>query len=190
MFGVIAIAVVYSCGTVLFSGCQEGFTYYNQLCGGPCFQLDPILGYFDLAFTVFLPLFTILVFNTSLILRVIYQKRRMLQRNIWRKNIRMLGQLLTVSLLHVTVWIPVVTVILIALTSSPPPAIILDLQASWVLINLMYLAVLGNPIVSIIAIPEINAKADAWIRRLKYKICGGRIEPVITVASRTANTQS
>lgn len=189
MIGTIVVAVGYSCSSVLFSGCTEYFDYNNQLCGGPCFQLDKILGYFDLAFTIFLPLSMIIVFNSTLIFRVIYQKRRMQQRDIWKKNIRMLGQLLTVSLLHVIVWIPVVTVILIALANYPPPAIITDLQASWVLINLMYLAVLGNPIVSIVAIPEIKTKINTLLVHSIGIISRVGVEPVTTIGSRTAPTQ-
>lgn len=91
------IAVVYSCGKVLFDGCEKRFDYRNQVCGGPCFQLEKQLEHF----TWSLPFFTTPsdhFFSRLLVVRRIYQKRRMQKGDIWRKKIRMLVQLLTVSL--------------------------------------------------------------------------------------------
>ncbi|CAF5138588.1 unnamed protein product, partial [Rotaria sp. Silwood1] len=165
----IILAICYSCGTVLFVPCIELFDYTSQLCGGPCFQLQPSIGTFDLVFTVFSPLFCIIFFNSFLIIRVIQQKRRMLQKNVWKKNLGMLIQLLSVSILHVIVWLPVTIVILIAMTNYPPPAIIIELQTSWVLINIMYIAVLINPLVCFFAIPEIKDKIILFINYLRRK---------------------
>ncbi|CAF1104706.1 unnamed protein product [Rotaria sp. Silwood1] len=165
----IILAICYSCGTVLFVPCIELFDYTSQLCGGPCFQLQPSIGTFDLVFTVFSPLFCIIFFNSFLIIRVIQQKRRMLQKNVWKKNLGMLIQLLSVSILHVIVWLPVTIVILIAMTNYPPPAIIIELQTSWVLINIMYIAVLINPLVCFFAIPEIKEKIILFINYLRRK---------------------
>ncbi|CAF4574487.1 unnamed protein product, partial [Rotaria sp. Silwood2] len=120
-------------------------------------------------FTVFSPLSCIIFFNCFLIMRVIKQKRRMLQKNVWKKNLGMLIQLLSVSLLHSLVWLPVTIVILIVMTNNPPPTIIIELQSSWVLINIMYIAVLINPLVCIFAIPEIKEKIILFINYIRQK---------------------
>ena len=189
MIGACVLAVGYSVGIILFYPCEEQFDYDNQLCGGACYQAQIGIGIFDLVFTVFMPLALIIFFNSLLVFRVIYQKHRMLQRNIWRKNIRMVTQLLTVSLLHVAVWMPLVTAILISLVNVPAPQIINDLVASNTFINLVYISVLGNPVVSIFAIPEIGTKMRALINRLLPKPLVHRVEPTRTVTRRILPVQ-
>ena len=157
-FLTVAWGTGYSVGTVLGSTCEEHFDYNNQICGGPCFQLEPTLGPIDVVVSIFIPIPIIIVFHTILIIRVIQQKRRMQQKNVWGKNIGMLAQLLSISILHIVVWLPVTIVLIIALASKPPSAAILELQASWILLYLAYLAVLGNPVVCIFAIPELREK--------------------------------
>ena len=164
------VAIVYSCGTSLFYPCPEMFDYGIQLCGGPCFQLRQGIGTFDLVFTILLPLSCIIFFNCLLIVRVIQQKRRMAQKNVWTKNLGMLVQLLTISILHTIVWMPIVVVTLIVLASKTSSDFILQLQESWVLINIIYLAVLGNPIVCIFAIPEIREKVAYMKDKIKGRL--------------------
>ena len=189
MIGVCVLAVGYSVGIILFYPCEEQFDYGNQLCGGACYQSQIGVGIFDPVFTVLLPVTLIIFFNSLLIFRVIYQKHSMLQRNILKKNIRMLAQLLTVSLLHVAVWMPLTTVLLIATTSVPAPQIINDLVASNILINLVYLSVLGNPVVSIFAIPEIKTKINDLINRWLPKPFARRVEPGTEMMRRTLPAQ-
>lgn len=172
MVTVITVAVVYSCATSLFYPCPEMFDYGIQLCGGPCFQLRQGIGTFDLVFTIFLPLPCIIFFNTLLIIRVIQQKRRMAQKNVWKKNLGMLVQLLSVSILHTVVWMPVIIVIIVVLAGQTPSDLILQLQGSWVLINIIYLAVLGNPIVCIFAVPEIREKVISLKDRVTGRVGG------------------
>ena len=188
MIGVAFVSVIYPCGVVFFGRCQESFDYGNQLCGGSCYQLDPALSTFDLLFAILLPLLLIIFCNCLLIFRVIYQKRRMLQRDMWRKNIRLVTQLLLVSVLHASVWMPVAIVIFITLFDSSAPPIVLDLQASFVLFNLVYISVLGNPVVSVFAIPEIKAKISELTRRWKPGILIRRIEPLAITPPKQVQT--
>ena len=113
----VAWGTGYSVGTVLAPTCEEHFDYDNQICGGPCFQLQPTLGTIDIIVSIFIPIPCIIVFNTVIIVRVIQQKRRMQQRNVWAKNLGMLVQLLSVSILHIIVWVPVTMVLIVALAS-------------------------------------------------------------------------
>ena len=190
MIIVTVVAVVYSCATCLFYPCEEQFSYEIQLCGGPCFQLEKRIGTFDLIFTIFIPLPCIIFFNCLLIIRVIQQKRRMAQRNVWKKNFGMLVQLLSVSVLHTVVWMPVIIVIIVTLASNSPSDLIIQLQGSWVLINIIYLAVLGNPLVCIFAIPEIREKAIAFKNRILQRFFGYTINQIhpITITMNTFQT--
>ena len=154
MIGVTAVTVEYSCGMVLFYECEEQFDYGNQISGGPCSQLEKAIGTFDLAFTVF--------FNGLLMFCAIDQNRRMQQGDIWRKNRRMLFQLLTVSLLHVVVWITIVTVIRTALANCPPPNIVLDFQAGFVLLNATYIAVRGTRLFPFLPCPRSKQRSKLY----------------------------
>ncbi|CAF1314911.1 unnamed protein product [Rotaria sp. Silwood1] len=161
-------AVVYSCAAVIFAPCEEVFDYTIQICGGSCYQLLPANGTFDLIFTVIIPLSIIVGFNAILMIRVIKQKRRMLL-NVWKKNLKMLIQLLSVSMLHVAGWMPFIIAFSIVMTNNPPPEIALELQSSWILINVMYIGVVANPFVCMFAVPEIKENIILFIDRKKRR---------------------
>jgi hypothetical protein len=188
MILMVAWGTGYSVGTVLAPTCEEHFDYGNQICGGPCFQLQPTLGTIDIVVSIFIPIPCIIFFNTFIIIRVIHHKRRMQQKNVWSKNLGMLIQLLSVSILHIIVWVPVTMVLIIALANQPPSPLILELQASWILINLAYLAVLGNPIVCMFAIPEIREKLAGTYDRIRRgqsllrSTASNQIQPATTSA--------
>ena len=174
---------IYVCGAVIFYPCEEKFDYTVQLCGSSCYQFQPFMGLFDVVLTVFVPIFFITLFNIVLILRVFYHKRRMQQKNIWKKNVSMLVQLLAIVLLYVLVWLPTCIVLIISLVQVPAPQLILELQYAWVLLNLLYIGVLGSPFTSIVALPELKEKVTKLIRRLRGQLSVNQVVPV----SRTAN---
>lgn len=192
----VAWGTGYSVGTVLAPTCEEHFDYGNQICGGPCFQLQPTLGIIDIIVSIFIPIPCIIFFNTVIIVRVIQQKRRMQQKNVWTKNLGMLVQLLSVSILHIIVWVPVTMVLIIALASQPPSPLILELQASWILINLAYFAVLGNPVVCMFAIPEIREKVVNTYNRFRrgppllHSTASNQVHPPTTNTFRTNQDQT
>lgn len=163
------IAIAYSCGIVLFYPCEEHFSYVDQLCGGSCYQLEAAIGTFDVIFTVYMPLSCIILFNILLCTRVVLQRRRMLQKNVWKKNLGMLGQLLSVSALHTIVWLPVTMVLVISATTQSPSELLIELETSFILINIVYLSVLGNPVVCVFALPEIKQKMKVLIDALRQR---------------------
>ena len=158
---------IYSTGLILLYPCEEAFDYTPQICGGACYQYNPTMGTVDLGITVFLPIFLITVFNAVLISRVLHQKRRMQQRNLWKKNMSLLVQLLSITLLHYIVWLPTCISIVISIVEVPPPRIVQELQAGWVLLNLIYVAVLGSPFTCAYALPEMREKIDAVVHRVR-----------------------
>ena len=83
---VCLVSVLYQCGTILFYPCEEVFVYTVQVCGGACYQFQPIISTIDVLVTVYTPIFLITFFTAALIIRVLYQKRRMQQKNRWKKN--------------------------------------------------------------------------------------------------------
>ena len=169
MTAILFLSFIYSSGFILFYPCEEAFDYTAQICGGACYQYDPTMGTVDVVVTVFLPLFLITLFNTVLILRVLNQKRRMQQKNIWKKNLHLLIQLLSITLLHYIVWLPTCIIILISIVQVPPPVIVQEVQASWVLFDLLYVAVLGSPFTCAYALPEIREKISAFIHGVRLR---------------------
>ena len=88
---------------------------------------------------------------------------------------------------------PVILVIIITLSSNPPSDLINQLQSSWVLINIIYIAVLINPIACMFAIPEIKEKFRTLINHIRgqhpqrFQITGrNQIHPMTTRFNRTS----
>ena len=95
----------------------------------------------------------------------------MRRKHVWKKNLGMLGQLLSVSILHTSVWLPISVVVLTTATSQTPSDLIIQLQSSFVLLNIVYLSVLGNPIVCVFALPEIKQKIVLLMNSIRQR-CG------------------
>ncbi|CAF4819433.1 unnamed protein product [Rotaria socialis] len=183
---VLAIAAfIYSPTLVMLAPCKEEFDDSVPVCGGSCYQLLPGIGTFDLVFTIFIPLSFIISFNCILVIRVMKQKRRMLQKDIWKKNLGMMIQLLLISMLHVTGWMPIVIVMLIVMANNNPPIIVVQLQASWILLNIMYIAVITNPLVCMFAIPEIKEKMFSLLNSIRIR--RQQISPSINNQTHTSS---
>jgi len=96
-----------------------------NICGGPCYLFEPWLSALDAILDLALPLAICTIFNIVLLLRVLRQKHRMKQQQMWKKNRRLIIQLLSIVILHNIVWFPVIISLLIILF-SPVSLPILD----------------------------------------------------------------
>jgi hypothetical protein len=90
--------------------------------------------------------------TTVLIVRVIVQKRRVGQREIWQRNRKMVLQLSSVSILYIVVWIPNILCYLISLLFPVPFAVEL---AADVLIYFPYISSLLCPFMCLVGLPEV-----------------------------------
>ena len=176
----VLTAFLYSCGTVLFYPCEEAFDYTLQICGGSCYQFQPFMGIFDTVFTVYAPIGLITLFTGALIIRVLYHKRKMQQKNRWKKNLRMLTQLLSIVILHFAVWIPPCIIFTISAVAVSLPELQPITEYLGVLILFIYIGVLGSPFTSLFALPEVNEKASEVMRRLRGRPNGNRVQAVST----------
>jgi hypothetical protein len=91
--------------------------------------------------------------TTVLIVRVIVQKRRVGQREIWQRNRKMVLQLSSVSIMYIIVWIPNILCYLISLLFTVPSAA--DLSAD-VLIYFEYITSLLCPFMCLVGLPEVR----------------------------------
>jgi hypothetical protein len=111
------------------------------------------LGLYDWLSNVCAPVVVGTVATTVLIVRVLVQKRRVGQRDIWRRNRKMVLQLASVSTMYIIVWIPSVVCFVVPLIGPNPFA--LDL-ATAVLNYVQYSSCLLCPFMSLIGLPEIR----------------------------------
>jgi len=91
--------------------------------------------------------------TTVLIVRVIVQKRRVGQREIWQRNRKMVLQLSSVSIMYIIVWIPNILCYLMSLLFTVPFAA--DLSAD-VLIYFEYITSLLCPFMCLVGLPEVR----------------------------------
>jgi hypothetical protein len=108
----------YFIGIIYILPCSHEFYYSAYLCGGGCYLYDPVWNAITWLVNVCTPVFIILLLNILLIIRILYQKNRMQQRNVWLKNRKMLIQLVSIALLYCLAWLP--NAILILIVTFPP----------------------------------------------------------------------
>ncbi|CAF4612003.1 unnamed protein product [Rotaria sp. Silwood1] len=102
--------------TIPFYTCENDVVHFHIiLCGSPCFKRESyILNWYDMLMHSVLPCAFIVTFSLALLIRVIKQKRR-LQRKLfsWRKQRRMIIQLLSITCLYIIINIPLFIIIFI-----------------------------------------------------------------------------
>ena len=90
--------------------CTNNFLYFIFWCGAPCYMSVPFWQVLSWLVDHGIPMFILVVTNILLTVRVLSHKRRMQQTNIWRKNARMFGQLISVAVLYAVCWLPFLVV--------------------------------------------------------------------------------
>ena len=108
----ICLLLVYCYGyyaVLIFAPFCTNYFNYLVLFGlplGHCMYWRKFIVQWDLMFNQVVPAFTIVVFSMALLIRVLWQKRRMLQSINWRKQRRMIYQLLSITLIYLIFNIP------------------------------------------------------------------------------------
>ncbi|CAF3989191.1 unnamed protein product [Rotaria sp. Silwood1] len=106
---------------IIFPPCMHTFDYTLPVCNDyPCYLDDFILGLWDSIVNSILPTFIICISSITIIIRVNYQKRRVVRRrNQWRRQRKMAIQLISSSLLYLIPNIPLSLLILAHLCGLP-----------------------------------------------------------------------
>ncbi|CAF1421291.1 unnamed protein product [Adineta steineri] len=100
-----------------------------------------------------------------LIIRILIQKRRIGQREIWRRNRKMVIQLISISIIYMVVWIPnVVCHVIPLIVSSRLPCE----TATDILHYVQYMPALLCPFLSLIGLPEIRKSLKQTFTRLNH----------------------
>ncbi|UJR17799.1 hypothetical protein I4U23_004698 [Adineta vaga] len=99
--------------------CTTVWNFNLLLCGFPCYFREKILNQFDFIFNLFLPVFTIMLANITLVTRVIYQKISRQQIVHWQRHRKMVLQLWIVSSLYMGLWLPLTITLFVEMTTLP-----------------------------------------------------------------------
>ncbi len=141
-------------GLICFYPCVNQFDYTMIICGGPCYLYEPILSAIDTIVDLALPLGVCTIANILLLVRVLRQKHRMRQQHLWKKNRRLVIQLLSIVILHNIVWFPVIICLLIIQFSPVSLPIIIDITINRFPFG-YYMVVMLCPFVLLIGLPEL-----------------------------------
>lgn len=101
---------------ILVYSCENNILdFHVTLCGSPCFKRESyILNWYDMLMHSVLPCGLIVVYSVALVVRVIRQKRRLQQELFsWKKQRRMIVQILSIAALYIIMSFPRFIVILI-----------------------------------------------------------------------------
>ncbi|CAF1484675.1 unnamed protein product [Rotaria sordida] len=96
---------------IIFPPCENTYDYTQEICGHPlCFHDSKLIGTWDSIAHNIIPTLTIVIFSITLLVRVLLQNRRMHQVVQWRKHRKMAIQLLSISMLYLFLYIPIMCI--------------------------------------------------------------------------------
>jgi len=103
---------------IIFPPCESPYDFTSPVCGAyPCYLLVPVLATWALVFHGIVPTFLIFFFNAALVLRIIWHKRRHHQN--WKKCRKMVFQLFSISVLYLSMNLPLMVIALVQSVGYP-----------------------------------------------------------------------
>lgn len=139
---------------IFFYPCNNQFIYTMITCGGPCYFYEPAISTFDQFTNLVFPVTVSSLASLALLIRVLWQKKHMQQRQMWKKHRRLVLQLLYIVILYNLLWLPMVTCSSIMLFSPIPQPLLVQLSID-ILPNGIYVVILLCPFVSLMCLPEL-----------------------------------
>ncbi|CAF1224145.1 unnamed protein product [Rotaria sp. Silwood1] len=155
----IIFSIIYPClfyfGFIFFYPCISQYDYTKITCQGPCYLFERIPGSIDLLINLTLPLFISILSNIFLLGRVVHQKHRMKQQRKWKKNRRLVIQLISIVIVHNLIWLPIIICLLIELFSPKVDQVLIDLSVNLFTYSI-YIAIMICPFVSLLGLHDIG----------------------------------
>ncbi len=166
-------------GIIYIYPCINYFDYTINLCGGPCYVFDQLPSTFDLIVNLALIEMIGVLTNIVLVSRVLCKKYRMKQQNKWKKNRRLLIQVLSITLLHNIMLFLMVIFMLIELFSPTPQPILVDITYNDFQYG-VYLVHLLCPFVSLVGLPKLWP--GSILRSLRRLLGRNLVQPTIHIS--------
>jgi len=156
-------------GAIFFYPCEQKFDYHVVLCGIACYTNYANIALYDFVAHALVPLSLGICIDTTLIIRTIYRKRVGLQqsRAQWRKNRKMILQLLLIASLYLLCQGPAAGIVFLQLFITYPDSVIYVQNVYFY--YLFWLFTLLSPFACMGCMPEVIKKVKnsiKWPRRI------------------------
>ncbi len=138
-----------------FPNCKNRLQPSSLLCIFPCLYDIYIFSMWDFIVDQLVPIFTIIVFSTSLFVRVLRQKHRMCGMINWRKHRKMAIELLSISIFYVLILLPYAIVYIVRIFGLIN-SLTNELSAYTVFFS--YFILLLFPFICALSLPELQTK--------------------------------
>ncbi|CAM2727809.1 unnamed protein product [Rotaria socialis] len=140
---------------IILYPCKNVFDYSSFLCGPICYSNATWLSMFDWTTNVLLPSLLIPFASVSLLVRVLFQAKKMKRTLKWRSTRKLTLQLIVISTLYLLFWFPLalVSIIRICFIST-----FISKTFSYYLYYTPYFVQLLMPVVCLACSPEIWPK--------------------------------
>ncbi|CAF0858411.1 unnamed protein product [Adineta steineri] len=134
--------------------CENNYLYTVPVCGdSPCYESYGILGMWEFVVHLCTPILSEGIASIALILRVQIQKQRLRQSNRWRRQRRMIIQLLLVSTLNIGINIPSSILLITHLCGLQSDY---EVEAQLYFFFLQYFVILLFPFISLSQFPDLR----------------------------------
>ena len=143
--------------TIVFYPCDRSEDNESLYCSQPCYTDSFVLFNFDWIVNTALPLVTIILANTTLIVRVIRSMRKIRQRRqslTWKRQRKLTLQLLSLSYIYVFGWAPSTLVSIIR--SFAQPNLLEDIPQLEYLNFLTYFVCPLQSLICLLGLPELR----------------------------------
>ena len=155
-----------------YPSCSNIFDVYLTICVVVCLSTNPMFRAIETFFNNVLPNFVIIVFSILLLFRIFWQKQRINQPMRWRKHRKMTIQLLSISVLYLSVTSPWALVVFLRMCGwMTDLSAALDYYAFYV----SYYVVLLYPFFAMLSLPDLKMRLKKLFFLSK---CQRTVEPI------------
>ncbi|UJR11367.1 hypothetical protein I4U23_015547 [Adineta vaga] len=142
--------------------CKASYDYKKLLCLIPCYFFTHTVANTDTFMNNWIPIFAIPILSSALFIRFLVQKRRMQMEVFrWKRDRRMIIQLLSITTIYVGAWAPLQAATIydnIFLAGEAPPFVVDYLYTFPYFIHLFY------PFVVLLSNPELQRNTNRTIQ--------------------------
>lgn len=188
LFFVSTYATIFYMVNIFFDECTNMWDYNLPFCGAPCYTFRVTLTTFDWIFHYAFSIMLIFIVNAVLFIRIAFQKIRHRGNVNWRRQRKLVIQLICISLLFLVFISPLMIVGLIQLLWIP--GFIAQIQYDY----FFYLALLPTqflPFIIVSSLPNMRHDIRNWCNRVRLRVRGRTaVQPQLNETGSVRNQQN
>ena len=171
LISIVVYLIIFYTYVIFFPSCENEYDFTSSICGAyPCYLLLPYVAQWGLIVNGVAPTLLIVLFNIALLVRVLWQKYQ--RRQDWRRCRRMAFQLLSISILYLSMNLPLMIIALVQASGYPDWNVQAQLYLFFFCAYIQYLL----PFICLTCLPGIWLKMKIFFRGNHR-----RITPVETI---------